>query len=424
MPLRSRTLLMFVPLLLVGCNGSTPQSSSVSSVIESAETTVAATTLPPEPLPEPTQTVTSLASGTNHSCWIPTDGSVVCWGEDAHGALGTLELPNSYDAWLPPNVVKGLPLAAKSVGVGLSYSCALLLDGSVWCWGYNGEGALGTFSNEVYELTPAPVVGLPGPVSSLAVNFLNACAMTSNGEVFCWGDNSWWALGTGQSWSQIEYSNVALPVKDLPGRAIAISVGQNSGCAVLEQGQLSCWGLIPNGNDSSVLSADEDDAWTQPTNIDGLSAPATAVVVGQSHICAVLVTGNVECLGENDVGQLGDGTVTTRIKPMQVTGIPRHVRWISSLYKHTCVILDDDSTRCWGSNETAQLGSGSVGLFNSPNLVSGLVGTPKQVAAGENHTCVLTAQEQVLCWGSNEGGLIGDGTTKNRLSPTPILPPK
>ena len=163
-----------------------------------------------------------------------------------------------------------------------------------------------------------------------------------------------------------------------------------------------------DGNDAADAEADA------PPSI------ATSVAGGEQHTCALLATGGVKCWGWNSVNQLGDGTSTGRASPTQVYGLQSGVSAISAFSYHTCALLKGGALQCWGENLYGQLGNGTTDGGTTPSLVSSLQSGVTAISAGGAHTCALISGGAVECWGHNWKGEIGDGTTSDRLMPTPV----
>lgn len=146
----------------------------------------------------------------------------------------------------------------------------------------------------------------------------------------------------------------------------------------------------------------------------------TQLEAGGEHTCELFNTGGVKCWGGNDFGQLGDGTSgTDRLTPVSVSGLTSGVTQIAAGDSHTCALLSTGAVKCWGSNDFGQLGDGTSGTDRlTPVSVSGLTSGVTQISAGDSHTCALLSTGEVKCWGSNDYGQIGDNTAgTDRLTP-------
>mgnify|MGYP001586590331 CR=1 FL=1 len=205
-----------------------------------------------------------------------------------------------------------------------------------------------------------------------------------------------------------------------------ITAGTQHTCAILDNGSVSCWGAgnfgqLGGGTDTPDLVR------RTPTQTSSLGTDRTAVAIsaGRYHTCALLDDGSVSCWGRNFFGQLGDGTTTDRNTPTQISslGTDRTAVAISAGERHTCAILDDGSVSCWGSNNGGRLGDGTTTDRNTPTPTSSL-GTGRTAIAitvGEglgSHTCAILDDGSVSCWGYNTYGQLGDGTDTLRNTPT------
>jgi alpha-tubulin suppressor-like RCC1 family protein len=307
-----------------------------------------------------------------------------------------------------PALVSGLRNVV-ALASGQGHTCALLGGGRVRCWGDNLDGQLGDGST-TDRLTPVTVSGLTRAVAITAAAS-HTCALLGDGTVRCWGDNSDGELGDGTTVDR----PFPTPVPGL-SRAVAIATGTSHTCAIVGDGSVRCWGL----NSSRQLGDGTTTQRLSPMLVTDVVA-AVGIAAGFDHTCAVIGNGTVACWGSNAVGQLGDGTTTTRFTAVLVNGLPTQVVDVDSTGNHTCARLADGTVRCWGINEAGQLGDGTT---TSPQLipvpVNG-IGNAVAVAAGSAQTCALLADGSMSCWGSNELGGLGDGTFLNSLVPMPVL---
>jgi alpha-tubulin suppressor-like RCC1 family protein len=158
----------------------------------------------------------------------------------------------------------------------------------------------------------------------------------------------------------------------------------------------------------------------------GGSSPHAAIVAVEVHTCLLDSGGNVTCWGNNQYGQLGDGTTKDRPTAVAVSGLGSGVSAIAAGGAHTCALLDKGPVMCWGNNFFGQLGDGKTALAQpTPVAVSGLDGGVRSIAAGGSldffgHTCALLDTGGVECWGENIHGELGDGTTRERHTPVPV----
>jgi len=304
--------------------------------------------------------------------------------------------------------------AYRSISFGYAHACALLSTGAVKCWGYNISGQLGDGTSGTNRLTPVSVSTLGAGVTVISAGGSSTCALLSSGAVKCWGANGDGRLGDGSTTD----SNIPVSVSGLNSGVIAISVGGSSTCALLSSGAVKCWGANGDGQLGDGSTTDSN----IPGSVSGLSSGVTAISVGGSSACALLSTGAVKCWGLNSFGQLGDGSTTNRLTPVDVSGLSSGVTAISASYLHSCALLSTGAVKCWGANGDGRIGDGTTTGRLTPVSVSGLSSGVTAISVGLFSTCALLSTGAVKCWGDNTLGELGDGTSgTNRLTPVDVL---
>jgi alpha-tubulin suppressor-like RCC1 family protein len=205
-------------------------------------------------------------------------------------------------------------------------------------------------------------------------------------------------------------------VSGLGAGATAIAAGEGHVCAVVNGG-VRCWGANLFGQLGDGTITDRP----APVAVAGLS-DVVAVATGAKHSCALTKSGRVMCWGKNDTGQLGDGTTAMSRIPVQVSGLTSRVTAIAAGYEHTCA-LEADGVHCWGQNVFGQLGDNSFDQKHAPFAVPvGLITSEVvALAAGGDHTCVMTIAGRVQCWGSNTYGELGNGTNDKSNFPVQVI---
>lgn len=320
--------------------------------------------------------VTSIAVGENHSCALVGTGAVFCWGDGQYGQLGqkvessaniryvegadfscslanlTLDcfggqLARFMQRSAAPLQVAGISNAV-AISVGSFTSCALLADGTVWCWGSPSTVAI---SPEV----PVQIAGL-SEVSSISVGRAHACAVLKTGDIRCWGDGDDGKLGNGTTAD----STAPVAVSGITN-ALSVSAGHESTCAVLADGQVRCWGyrgisgffgtflsgLIGDGI-ASVSPA------TVPVEVSGLTN-AIAVDVSSTHACAIKDDNTLWCWGR--AAKAMGTTQELVLSPTQVSSLPA-VSAVAVGNHVTCTTLTTGKVQCLGENSSGQMGLG------------------------------------------------------------------
>jgi alpha-tubulin suppressor-like RCC1 family protein len=380
--------------------------------------------------------VATVAAGEVHTCVLRVSGEVECWGTNDAGQVGdggpSLLLPLS-----PGNVVPDVRLSgpAKALGVGSRHGCALLEGATVECWGSNDVGQLGQTPNP-RQPVPIDLGGGHGAVA-LAVGAAHSCAVLDDGRLKCWGDNESGQLGLGDTNNRGDQPGEmgdALPAVDLgPGRAVqAIAAGTLHTCALLDGGQLACWGDNHYGQlglGTTVNVGDQAPLAGAPPLVDvGRGRRVLSVSAGGGHTCAVLDTDQVKCWGYNASGQLGLGTPDLLrgdvmgemgdLLPFVDLGAGRRVTALAAGNNHTCALLDDGRLKCWGLDINGELGLDSSGdrgngaadmgdALPEVDLGTGRRALAVAVAAGANHSCAVLDTHELKCWGDNESGQLG-----------------
>jgi alpha-tubulin suppressor-like RCC1 family protein len=372
-----------------------------TGALEGSDTPVAVAGLPPG--------MTKVAAGEDWVCAIAQSGGAFCWGDGTAGNLGNNQLAVSPT----PVVVQGL-MGAVDLASGGDCTCALLADGAVQCWGYGNNGELGggvtTFGpgNDFYENPlPAPVKGLAGRVTALSGGSA-PCVVLATGGVECWGVTG-------------EIALVPVDVTGLGSGATAIALGGASNtsgfaCAVDAAGAVECWG----GNNVGQLGNGLETLTTQPVQNLEVTSSATAVAGGLSGDFACAVdSGLVMCWGANTYGQLGNGTTQSSSFAVAVTGISQ-VTSVTAGPAFACAVTQSNDLYCWGHNTFGELGNGTLSDSTTPVLAATGAGTVVSVAAGVDFACAALKDGTASCWGNNQSGDLGNGTTTISPSPVPV----
>jgi alpha-tubulin suppressor-like RCC1 family protein len=367
----------------------------------------------------------SVATGARHTCVLDEDGAAWCWGGNNAGQLGN---GSTTESLVPVRVAGNLSftrIAAaggtpSGTGPGGGTTCAITYDGVLYCWGADLAGP-----GSASLLTPAAM--------STALRFTDVavggsehlCGIATDGRAYCRGGNRRGQLGTGDTIPRATFTPVS---GDLEFRTI--SAGLLHTCGVDASGRGLCWGWNA-GAQAGVSTATQ--AVLLPTVLEGGNV-FTTIAAGPVTSCGS-TAGRTLCWGRNYYGTTASGStdLTTDRVPQEIVGgqvFPLLAAGVeNNIYTPICGLTADGAAYCWGSNNSGQLGTttsmqlcaGAQG-FNLP-----CTGTPLRVeggltfvtiTVGGEHGCGLASDERLFCWGNNQYGQIGDGSTQVR--PTPV----
>jgi alpha-tubulin suppressor-like RCC1 family protein len=336
-----------------------------------------------------------IVAGSGYSCFLNASGQAYCWG----GNGGNLGDGTTTQRLVPTLVAGGLTFVSLSAG---GVTCGVTASGVGYCWGANSYGQVGD-GTTTDRLVPTPVAG-GLKFASISSGNLHTCGVTTSGAAYCWGVNQSGGLGDGTTTNRI------VPTPVAGGLSFAqISVGFYYTCGVTTNGEAYCWGGNYAFNYTLV-----------PIPI-AMGITFATVSAGWSHTCGLATNRAVYCWGDNSVGELGDGTTTSRQNLIPVAGGRAFSAVSTGNNGYSCGVTLGGPAYCWGYNLYGQLGDGTTVRKLVPTPVTGGL-TFASVAASTTpdgaHTCGLTSSGAVYCWGLNDHGQLGDGTTTQRLAPT------
>ncbi len=349
------------------------------------------------------QRIRRLHGGDFHVCGINSADEARCWGYRTLGQLGA-----DFDFLDPHEVVHAGELEnVVSITAGGEHSCAILSDGSVECWGANNRGQLGDGTIEGGS-EPRPVVDLNGSAIAISATRENTCAVLDDGTVQCWGAHEHGMLGT----EVLMYQNTPVEVEGISD-AVDVASGIEHVCALLSSGQVKCWG----NNSLGQLGRGNDQQGWQAQEVVDLS-DASELTAGLFHTCAMTTAGEVKCWGGNAYGELGDdsGSIMSDF-PVTVHGSLDNwkAQSIGGGTTHICVVTREENLLCWGQNNDGQLGDGTTNNWYHPVQVA--ISGVQEVTGGVDFTCARLGADQIKCWGNNFRRQLGDGTSDNRTTP-------
>ncbi|MEZ5402009.1 MAG: BACON domain-containing carbohydrate-binding protein [Bryobacteraceae bacterium] len=356
--------------------------------------------------------VVAIAAGERFSLALRSDGSVAAWGLNASGQLGD----GSVVKKTTPVTVTGLTGVAQ-IAAGSDHALARKSDGSVWAWGFNGFGQLGD-NSQTNRMTPVQSGSLTG-VSAIGAGSFHSLAVQGAGTVWTWGQNSSGQLGDGTVTPRL------VPVT-VPGIAsiTAVAGGAGHSAALRSDGALFAWGNNTNG----ALGDGTTSGTASPVAVAACAAASAGGSTPSGRSRRLAAAGNYGLVirtdgvvlgwGENNSGQLGDGSTMNKTTPVVVQGVAGASQ-ISAGTTHGLAVKSDGTVRAWGGNTSGQLGTGNLGASLTSVQIPGLADV-STVAAGGSHSLASKTDGSVVAWGDNSLGQLGDGTNVQRLTPTAV----
>jgi len=299
------------------------------------------------------------------TCAIASNDQVYCWGSNDNGRLGD---NTTTDRLVPTAVSQGaMPsLAIKQISAGNFHTCAIASNDQVYCWGSNEHDQIGDNTSGAYRLVPTAV--LQGARPNLAVRWVeagnrNTCVIASNDQAYCWGWNHAGQIGDGTIGAN-RLVPTAVDQGARPNLIVKQITVNNQTCAIASNDQAYCWG----DNTYGQIGDNTSGAYRLvPTAVLQGARPNLAVKQisnRNSRMCAIADNDQAYCWGWNNAGQIGDGTIgANRLVPVAVVqgAMPSLIiKQIRLGNNHTCVIASDNRAYCWGSNSNGQFGNNTT----------------------------------------------------------------
>ena len=392
----------------------------------------------------------TVSAGGDHSCAIAAlDGTGYCWGSNGQGELGLGLDPITLGQSSQPRLIATSQKFAE-LKAGESHSCGRVGATDLLCWGSRERGQVGDgpcvangMGTVCFPTAPAPVAIVTGGMlgtqqihlDQLALGGTFTCIIDVNGgtgsfasrKVRCWGTADQNGMGIVFA-STADSAQVLTPGLGPSANIVDVAAGGAHLCVRTDDiWWVDCMGINDHGQLGNGTVANPPgipSAFTivggNPASPGGDGYPTSGLSAGGSHTCALDAVG-VLCWGANTSGQLGaaggDEVYPTRV------GISVTVSALSAGDQHTCALVVGGDVWCWGSNSNGQLGRGTIGGTSSaPALVTGGLKFVS-VTAGGSHTCGVTTDGSIYCWGANAFGQLGDGTQTDRGAPVRVTEP-
>jgi alpha-tubulin suppressor-like RCC1 family protein len=380
----------------------------------------------------------SVSAGFDHTCGLTIDHDAYCWGTPA-GGLG-LGNGRTTGSLIPVSVFGGLKFS--NVSAGRDHSCGLVLgSGLAYCWGFNRYGAVGN-NSQFDQLTPVQV-SFGRTFKSISAGLFYTCGVTHTNAAHCWGFHRLGQLGDFAPPAQRPIPDPVLSDCDGDGSRCALTpvpvrtttfapsalefleavAGQLwFTCGIEADSTAACWGLVP-----FVVAGDFDnppDCSPDPRQCI-VAVPGghrlKVISTGFDHACGITTAGSLLCWGRNNSGQVGSGVISPGDPiPVEVSG-GRHYETVSAGTEFTCAITMEAIPYCWGKNNVGQLGGGTSASAVPVPVSGGLHFV--HLGTGAEHACGVTPEGAAYCWGQNARGQLGDGSTTPRPTPERVKEP-
>ncbi|MFZ9594486.1 MAG: RCC1 domain-containing protein [Bdellovibrionia bacterium] len=355
-------------------------------------------------------------SGAFTSCGVMNSGVLRCWGSDAFSQLGNGGTGNQT---IPRITNSGEIYRQVSVGgyeSNSSHACGITGSNQLKCWGSNTSGQVG-IGNTAGPVTTPQLVNDPGTrYRKVSLGCSHTCGITTAGQLKCWGYNGFRELGgrTGDLTSP--------GVVDSGSTYRDVGMGCGFGCGITTRGELKCWGQNTSGQVGNGTSGSSQ---STPVVIDS-GMTYRAISGGYNFACGIAASGTLKCWGSDNAGQVGNGATTgNQLTPQPVNDPGTVYSVIASGFYYACGITGVGALKCWGSDSAGQLGNGAAVSQDSPMLSdSGTLYTEVGSALGSanwGHSCGITVGGILRCWGRNNSGQLGIGNTANQTSPVDVV---
>lgn len=385
-----------------------------------------------------TSGVARVEAESESACVLMLTGAVKCWGNNQTYGTATVTADANADGIpdpvLTPVQATGLTSGVASIALGgrrstptlyRSHGCAVMQDGTMKCWGNNSFYELG--SAAAGPVSSPAVVNIGAFVTIASLTAYGSCAVTLARAVKCWGYNGSGEIGSGDKVGVA--AGTFINVINVPSDVIQLASSRASNCAVTSAGALWCWG--ENYTQTIQRSPNFNDDQPVPQVAFGLTSGVRAAARGATNLCILMVNGDLACSGGSWNGQTGDGFTplqttprsvwTSAANPSPLSGVQR----ISSMSNAVCAQLTSGGIKCWGSNTNRELGNDEIFSQLAPSdntdIPAGTGSLGNLNGAGGGTNCAVMTDTTVKCWGSNTTGSKGIGTTATDLTARTML---
>ena len=374
--------------------------------------------------------VIDISLGASHSCVLFQDGNVRCWGQNSSGQLGlghNMKVGHHSIAHIFFEDIVDLGDEAVQISSGRNRNCAVLKSGDLKCWGSNGLFVSAFHTGNIGDdesVSSVSSISLGEKVKQVSVGSNHTCALLESGGIKCWGNNREGQLGYGHTQYVSIDSHTALEDLEtlgLPKRAIKVQVSRSSTCAIIEGGELICWGhnwygQLGQGRMDNI--GDEEVDMLSTLGSVSLSEPVIDVQLGDVTTCVLFESGNTKCwglssyLGQSITQNIGDDETPLDLPNLSFSHLVNQISYGQYLF---CALLQDGSVNCFGSGTSGQLGLGNTQTVSLASLASPIsLGQNAVILESDtNRSCAVLLNGNLKCWGYNLYGQLGLGHTNN-----------
>ena len=381
----------------------------------------------------PGATFREVSAGDDHTCAVASDGGVWCWGLSLFGRIGQANHERCVDNTCPqPTRLLGGE-GFRGLAAGGMHTCAVR-DQRASCWGLDWQGQLGSGGtaaqrcgaaardpNSVPCSVEPALVALGFPTARVTTGSRHSCALTGEGVAWCWGHDL-----AGQLGDEATRESIDVPVA-VSGdhRFVDITGGTSHTCAIDDDQQAWCWGTDLEGRlglgtvRSTAVPAPVVGERGSPDPSRHPRLYWSDLEAGTAHTCGIATDGLAFCWGLGGHGRLGSElSVNSYPFPVRVR-LPGRAISITAGDSHSCAVLEGGAAYCWGRNQHGQLGTGTTANALTPVAVASGESFV-QITAGGRHTCAVAADGRLFCWGAGGEGQLGTGDTADQLTPRPV----
>ena len=356
--------------------------------------------------------VNFIDGGLAHSCALAPNGAALCWGENDNGRLGTGSAANE-----PVPLLVDTDLLFAEIRAGEDYTCARS-GNDIYCWGASDTGRLG-ISGSGDLATPGARVDGNELYIQVSVYSNHACGVTDQSDIYCWGEGTEGKLGNNVDvLERASPTKVADPAGQNNFKWKSVAAGGDHTCAIAQNDDTYCWGRGDDGQLGNNTTTDS----LRPVSVDKSSignAQFASIASGHKVSCGITAAGVAYCWGQNNRGQVGNGSGTMEFSQPQLVAGSHTFSAISGGQEHMCGFTPTNEMYCWGRNNDGELGIGNGTDSSSPALVTGF--SFSSVGVGRDHSCGIDG-DIAYCWGKNTTNQLGDDSSTDRNSPVVVWP--